>query len=75
MDSYLQALAWNCCMTFFPNLPELWHLIYAKILFQLNILKPIDRILPNFIYALILTRYSLGLLHIILAPLYQSYGP
>ena len=35
----------------------------------------IDRISPNFIYALILARSMLGLLAVIFAYLQQSYGP
>ena len=41
--------------------PELWPLIYATILFPLNIMRT-DGFSPNFIYAFILTRSSLGLL-------------
>ena len=37
--------------------------------------EPINRIWPNFVYALKLTRSRLGLLHGFLAHLYQSYGP
>ena len=50
----------------FPTFkPELLPLIYAKISFSLNILNKFDRISPNFIYAFILTRSSLRLLHVI----------
>ena len=45
--------------------PELWPLIYAEILFPLNILKTNRHIFTKFIYAFILTRSSLGLLHVI----------
>ena len=50
----------------FPKfVPELWPFIYAKILFLLNILITTIHIFTKFIYALILTRSSLGLLHVI----------
>ena len=47
-------------------LPELWPMIYSKILFSFNILRTneMDRISPNFIYAFILTRSTLELLYI-----------
>ena len=56
----------------FPKfVPELWPFIYAKISFPLNILRTTRNIFfPNFVYALILTRSSLGLLHVI----YRKYG-
>ena len=50
--------------------PELWPLIYAKFCFHSISWEQMDRISPNFIYAFILTRSTLGLLHIIFA-----YGP
>ena len=52
-------------------IPELWPLIYAKVLFQFNILGEIYRISQNFIYALISTRSTLGLLHII----FRTFSP
>ena len=42
---------------------KLWPLIYARISFPLNILRKNWQNSPNFIYALILTRSRLGLLH------------
>ena len=50
---------------FHTFVPELWPLIYTKISFPLNVSRTMDRILPNFIYAFILTRSTLGLLHIV----------
>ena len=50
---------------------ELWHLTDVRILFRISFLlntfvswEQMDRISPNFKYALILTRYKLGLLRI-----------
>ena len=55
----------------FPNfVPEVWPFIYTKILFLLNILRTTRHIFTKFyIYALILTKSSLGL------SFFQSYGP
>ena len=55
--------------------PELWPLIYAKISFPLIILRTIDRISPNFIYAFILTESTLGLLHIIVDTFVSELWP
>ena len=41
---------------------ELWPLIDVRLLFPLYILRKMDRVIPNFVYALILTRSRLGLL-------------
>ena len=46
--------------------PELWPLIYAEILFLFNILRTTLHIFTKFhIYAFIMTRSSLGLLHVV----------
>ena len=64
MQSYWQDLAWDCYTQFFQIFVlELCPLIYAKISFPLNILRTNWQISPNFIYAFILTRSTLGLLH------------
>ena len=49
--------------------------LHQKICFRSISWEQFDRISSNFIHALILTRSSLGLLHIIFTLLYQSYGP
>ena len=62
---YWQDLAWDC-YTFFAHLYQSygpWFTPESSLL--LISWKQIDRISPNFIYAFILTRSSLGLLHII----------
>ena len=70
MHPYWQALHWDCYI-FCTFIPELWPMIYAKITFGLIILRTDWQnftkfyiFSPNFIYALILTRSSLGLWHI-----------
>ena len=70
---------------FHTFVPELWSLIYTKISFPLNVSRTKERILPNFIYAFILTRSTMGLLHIVFlhwdcytsffAYYYQNNGP
>ena len=125
MVSHLQGLAWNCYVSFFPNLyqsygpwfmpkfrfrsiswetidrilpwfiykfiltrsslgllhvifrtfvPELWHLIYVKISFPLNISRANWQNFTKFYICIILTRSSLGLLHVFFCKLYKSYG-
>ena len=63
IQSYWQDLAWDCYTSF------LTYWVMALDLHQ-NFVSPqswkqIDRILPNCIYAFILTRFILGLLHVI----------
>ena len=74
MHSYWQDLAWDCYTSFFGNLylsnGPMWKFCFRSISWE-----PIGRISPNFIYAFIVARSSLWLLHIIFAHLYQSYGP
>ena len=66
MHSSWQDLAWDCYTSFFANLFQSYGPWFIpKILFPLNILRTIDIYSPNFIYAFILTRSSLGLLHVI----------
>ena len=67
MHLYWQDLAWDGYTSFFGNYYQSYcPLFFPKISFPLNILDPVGRISPNFIYAYILARSSLGLLHIIL---------
>ena len=65
MHSYWQDLLWDC-YTFFAHLYQSYGPWFApKFLFPSLSWEQIDRISPNFIYAFILTRSTLGLLHII----------
>ena len=66
LPSSWQDLAWDCYTSFFfIFVSVLWSFICTKILFPLISLEPIDRISPNFIYAFILARSIMGLLHFI----------
>ena len=76
MHSYWQDLAWDCYTSFFLHLYQCYGpWITPKFRFCSISSEQIDKMSPNFIYAFILTRSSLGLLHIILIHLCQSYGP
>ena len=64
MHWYWHDLAWDSYTSFFPNLYQSYGLWFTpKFCFRSIFWGPIDRITPNFIYAFILTRSSLGLLH------------
>ena len=54
---------------------ELWPLIDAKILFPFNILRQMDTISQNFIYAFILQDLHWDCYTSFFAHIYQSYGP
>ena len=63
---YWHDLDWDCYMSFFPNLYQSYGpWLTPKFRFRSISWEQIDIIAPNFIYALILTRSSLGSLHII----------
>ena len=73
---YWQYLGWNDSILFFDHLYQSygpWFL--PEFCFRLISWEQIDRFSPNFVYALILTRSRLRLLHLIFANSYQSYGP
>ena len=61
-DSYWQDLAWDCYTLFFTNLYQSYGLWFMpKFCFRSISWELINRISPNFIYAFILTRSTLGL--------------
>ena len=71
-----QELAWDCYASFFAYLCR----SYVPLFTQKNCFRSItweltDIFSPNFINALILTRSSLELLHVIFSNFNQSYGP
>ena len=75
MNLYWQDLSWGCYTSFFAHLYQShgpW--FTPKFPFRSISWEQMDRISPIFIYAFILTRSTLGLLHIIFTHLYQSYG-
>ena len=64
MHLYWQDLAWDCYTSFFGNLYQSHGpLFMPKFCFRSISWEPNGRISPNFIYAFILVRSSLGLLH------------
>ena len=66
MHSYWQDLAWDCCKSFFAHLYQSYGPWFMpKFSFRSISWEQIDRISPNFMYALIFTRSSLGLLQVI----------
>ena len=66
MHSYWQSLSCDCYTSFFAHLYQSYGPWFrSKFPFHSISWKRIDRISQNFIYALILTRSSLGLLNII----------
>ena len=66
MDLYIDKIYVRIdTFIFHTFVPELYTSIYTRMLFPLNFLIQIDRILPNFIYAFIMTRSSNGLLPVI----------
>ena len=73
---YWHDLAWDCYASFSPNLYQSYGPWFTpKFRFRPISWERMDIISPNFIYAFILTRSSLGLLRVIFPHLYQSYGP
>ena len=72
MHWYWHDLAWDCYMSFFPNLYQSYGPWFTpKFCFISISWEQIDRISTNFIYAFILTRSSLRLLHVI----FRSFVP
>ena len=66
MHWYWHDLVWDCYTSFFPNLYQNnGPLFTPNIRFRSISWELVDIFSPNFIYALILTRSSLGLLHVI----------
>ena len=66
MDSYWQDLAWDCFTSFCTRLYQSYGPWFTtKFPFRSISWKPFDRISPNFLYEFILTRSTLGLLHVI----------
>ena len=73
MHSYWQDLAWDCCMSLFAHLYQGYNPWFTpKFYFRSLSWEQIDRIAPNFIYAFILSRSTLGLLHIIFSHICTS---
>ena len=63
MHWYWQDLLWDCFLSFFCEIVmELWPLIEVRFRFRSISLESMDRIWPDFIYVLILTRSRFGLL-------------
>ena len=66
MHLYWQDLAWDWCIAFSAHLYQSYGPWFTpKFCFPSISGEQMDRISPNFIYAFILTRSTLGLLHII----------
>ena len=74
---YWHDLAWDCYTSFFPNLYQSYSPLFTqKFRFRSISWEQQVIISPNFIYALIWTISSLGLLHVIFFwNVYQSFGP
>ena len=76
MHSYWQDVAWDCYTSFIRKLYQSYGPLFTpKFCFCSISWKLLDIFSPNFIYALILTRSSLGLLHLFFWNWYQSYDP
>ena len=76
MHSYRQDLAWDCHTSFLAHFYQSYGPWFTpKFRFCSISREQIDLFSPNFIYAFILTRSSLGLMHVIFTHLYQIYGP
>ena len=76
MHSFWQDLAWDCNTLFFAHLYQSngpW--FTPKFCFRSISWEQMDRISPNFIYAFILTRSTLGLLHIIFRTFVSELWP
>ena len=72
MHSYWQDLAWDCYTLFFAHLYKSYGPWFIpEFHFRSISWEQMDRISPNFIYAFILTRSSLGLLQVI----FRSFVP
>ena len=66
MRSSWQDLAWDCCTTFFETCTRVVALYLLQNFISTQYLdNQLVEFLPNFIYALVLARSSLGLLHVI----------
>ena len=66
MHLYWQDLAWDCFTSFFPNLYQSYGPLFKpKVCFCSIFWEQMDRISPNFKYALILTTSILGSVHVI----------
>ena len=73
---YWQDLAWDCYKSFCPNMYQSYGPWFTpKFRFCSIFWEQIDRTLPNFIYAIILTRSSLGLLHVIFGSFVPELWP
>ena len=73
---YWHDLAWDCYTSFFPSLYQSYSPLFTpKFCFRSISWELLDIFLPNFIYALILTRSSLGLLHVIFWKLVPDLWP
>ena len=67
LHSYWQDLAWDCYTSFFTYLYQSYGPLFTpKFCFCSMPWEQMDRISPNFIYASILTRSTLGLLRVVL---------
>ena len=67
VHSYWQDLAWDCYMSFFPHLYQSYGSWFMpKFCFRSLSQEHVDWFSPNCMYAFILTRSSLGLMHVII---------